>query len=325
MTSPAVLRSVCLVAWLALLPSSLGFQLPNDSRRPVATPDAVTRRRPLPLLVTGHRSARGLALSGIFGKHDFSTKDDKKDDDNDDDDDDETKDEKADDEAVVTFSSDPETTVAVPTVVTTTVDTSDDAVAAAANTTKSLLVLLNEIGNNFKAMAQTATAKGTASETQSKKILFAAKACVYYTLFILYRTYRGLFVLLPATFLQVYRKMEAVMDSGNLSLEEAGYTESGEDAVSTKSKWRTKLTVSILTTVVTASYIVGGVLKMASRFFRTIAKTSDVPKSFEAAADEVMNFEGRISRVGKVNGAPDEKISGSGGSSSSSASSGLAP
>eukprot|EP00536_Pseudo-nitzschia_multiseries_P000278 jgi/Psemu1/299946/fgenesh1_kg.4_\ len=104
------------------------------------------------------------------------------------------------------------------------------------------------------------------------------------------------------------------MDSGNMSIEEVGYTESGEDTVSSSSKWKTKLTVSILSMVVTLSYIVGGILKMGAQFFRTIAKTSDVPKSFEAAADEVMNFEGRISRVGKVNGADD-----------ASPSSGLAP
>lgn len=171
------------------------------------------------------------------------------------------------------------------------------------STEKSLLALANEIGNNFRGMAQKSTAKGYESEDQFKKILHAAKACVYYSLFILYRAYRGFFVLLPATFKQVYGKMEAAMNTGNLSLDEIGFDENVDSVPSNSApKWRTKVTVSILTSVVTVSYIVGGVLKMASKFFRTIAKTSDVPKSFGAAADEVMNIEGRISRVGKVNG-----------------------
>ena len=181
---------------------------------------------------------------------------------------------------------------------------SDSSAAASTTTTttsseKSLWVLLNEIGNNFQGMAQRATKKGSESDAQSKKIIYAAKGSVYYTLFILYRAYRGFFVLLPATFLQVYRKMEAVMNTGNLSLDEIGV---GDDAVGKSSKWRTKLTVSILSTVITLSYVAGGLLKMTTKFLRTIAKTSDVSKSFEAAADEVMDFEGRISRVGKING-----------------------
>ena len=159
---------------------------------------------------------------------------------------------------------------------------------------KSLLALVNDIGNNFKSMAQKAVANGYQCEQQNKKIGFAVKACVYYTLFIIYRSYRGFFVLLPATFREVYKKMDAAM-AKDLTL-----SDDVEDATSSTSKFRTKITVSILTTVITISYVVGGILKMASKFVRTIAKTSDVPKSFGAAADEVMNFEGRMNRVAKI-------------------------
>lgn len=311
--APAI-RSVCLLVLLVFLPSNLGFQLPNDSRRPQSTLAVVTHRQ-APFLLTSQRSTRGFPLAGIFGKHDFSSKDDE-----------ESKSKSKEDEQAEETTGDDVATSSASESASEAIDeapveivATDVAEVVATNSsstgsTKSLLVLMNEIGNNFKDMAQTATKKGTESETQSKKILFAVKASIYYTLFILYRAYRGLFVLLPATFLQVYRKMEVVMDSGNMSIEEVGYTESGEDTVSSSSKWKTKLTVSILSMVVTLSYIVGGILKMGAQFFRTIAKTSDVPKSFEAAADEVMNFEGRISRVGKVNGADD-----------ASPSSGLAP
>jgi hypothetical protein len=171
---------------------------------------------------------------------------------------------------------------------------------------KSLLTLLNEVGEKFKTMAQKSTAKGIKSENQSTKILYATKACLYYTLFIIYRTYRGFFVLLPATVRQVYHQMEVVMNTGNLDMIENDDTDT---TTVKKNGWRTKITVSLLTSVVTVSYICGGVLKLVSKFVRTMFKTSNVTKSFEAAADEMGNFEGRISRVGKKsNNNEDENI-----------------
>lgn len=319
MTSTALaLRSVCLLAWISFLPSNLGFQLPNVSLLPPATQGVVTRRQSPFLLTNQQRSTRGLPLAGIFGKHDFSSSSSKDSEENNADDKEQakepTEDEDADAVATSSSSSSSETADASPVDIVAT-DSTDVVVATNSSATtssdKSLWVLINEIGNSFKDMGQRATTKGSESDAQSKKILYAVKACVCYTLFILYRAYRGVFVLLPATFLTVYRKMEAVYNSGNLSLDEIGYAESGEDAVVKTTKWRTRFTVSILTTVITLSYIVSGILKMGSKFLRTIAKTSDVPKSFEAAADEAMDFEGRISRVGKINGEEDDiKTSG---------------
>jgi hypothetical protein len=161
-----------------------------------------------------------------------------------------------------------------------------------------LLTLLNEVGEKFKTMAQKSTANGIKSKNQSTKILYAAKACLYYTLFIIYRTYRGFFVLLPATVRQVYHQMEVVMNTGNLDMIDENDDDTTTDTVK-KNSWRTKITVSLLTSVVTVSYICGGVLKLVSKFVRTMFQTSNVTKSFEAAADEMGNFEGRISRVGK--------------------------
>jgi len=165
---------------------------------------------------------------------------------------------------------------------------------------RSLLNLINDIGNNFKDMAEKATARGYLSEDQYKKILYAAKSCLYYSLFIIYRSYRGFFVLLPITVRQVYKKMNDVMNTENLSMLENN--DGSTTTVRKGNNWRTKLTVSMLTSVVTISYIFGGALEMMTKFVQTITKTSNVTKSFEAAADEMVNFEGRISRVGKING-----------------------
>jgi hypothetical protein len=177
-----------------------------------------------------------------------------------------------------------------------------------------LVTLINEAGQSFKPLAEKATARGYQEETRPKKFLYGVQACVYYLLFIAYRAYRGFFVLLPAVFQQVYQRMEAAMNSDNLSLQQVAGSEEGSVGTSDRADatWRTKLTVSVLATVITASYVLGGTLKMAGRFLRTITKTSSVPKSFEAAADEMVDYEGRISLIGKING-DDNKMLDSGG------------
>ena len=173
-----------------------------------------------------------------------------------------------------------------------------------------LLDLLNDIGQSFKPKAETAVAKGYQSDGQGLKVFYAIKACLYYMLFILYRTYRGLFILVPAVFRNVYKKMELAMNANDLTLADE---ESDDDAVAAPEKpvtWRTKITVSILATVVTASYVVGATFQMCKQFLRTITKSKSVPKSFEAAADELVTYEDKVSKIGKINGDPNMEPGG---------------
>lgn len=290
-----------ILTWMTVLPPILGFQLTTDSlcgRHHSQMSSGVMTPRRSPILPK-QRMTRDIQLQGIWSSSSSSSSSS----------DDQTDGENVEKET----EKGPTDDALIDTSISSVDASSEDLDATESSTTvteKSLLVLMNEIGNNFKVMAQKSTADGYESEDQYKKILFATKACIFYTLFIIYRSYRGLFVLMPATFRQVYQNMEAAMKTGNLSMEEVGMTENGEDVTQSSPKWRTKITVSILTTVIAISYVVGGIIKMTSKFFRTIAKTSDVPKSFGAAADEVMNFEGRISRVGKVNGEEDAESSG---------------
>jgi len=295
----AVSRLACMLTWAVSLPSILGFHLitnsPRGRHQVYFSSGSVTPRHSS--FHINQSTTRSFELKGIWGSSQSSSSSSSS-----------SEDDSNDDEEMVTeMGKTPvdeslvETKPSMPSADA----SSEDDVAVKSSTAaseKSLWVLLNEIGNNFRGLAQKSAAKGYESEEQSKKMVFAAKACIYYTLFIIYRVYRGFFVLLPATFREVYQKLEKAMNTENLSMEETGFTGNGDDLTSNSTRWRTKITVSILTSVVTISYVVGGTLKMASKFFRTIAKTSDVPKSFGAAADEVLNFEGRINRVGKVNG-----------------------
>ncbi len=78
----------------------------------------------------------------------------------------------------------------------------------------------------------------------------------------------------------------------DLSLEDDGVGGPSSRSAS----WKTKATVSVLATVVTFSYFVGGTARIISKFLGTIGKTSSLPESFGAAATEAVDHENRIRR-----------------------------
>eukprot|EP00538_Stauroneis_constricta_P006574 CAMPEP_0119570608 /NCGR_PEP_ID=MMETSP1352-20130426/43699_1 /TAXON_ID=265584 /ORGANISM="Stauroneis constricta, Strain CCMP1120" /LENGTH=427 /DNA_ID=CAMNT_0007620277 /DNA_START=164 /DNA_END=1448 /DNA_ORIENTATION=- len=129
-------------------------------------------------------------------------------------------------------------------------------------------------------------------------------------------------------FRQVYDKLETAMDEYNSSLDgdddgngsssssndgaldmivvngEAVVATDNQDGGATqqKARWRTRITVSILATVVTASYVLGGATRVAGKFFKTITRSeASLQGSFEAAVDEVEKNEDRIKRLSKKN------------------------
>jgi hypothetical protein len=165
-----------------------------------------------------------------------------------------------------------------------------------------LLELLNDMGQSFKPKAETAVAKGYQSDGQGLKVFYATKACVYYMLFIFYRAYRGLFILMPAVFRKVYQKMELAMNANDLTLIDSVETADAPSTTPERVTWRTKLTVGILASVVTTSYVLGAAFRMAKQFAKTITHSRSVPKSFEAAADELVTYEDKVSKIGKING-----------------------
>ena len=154
-------------------------------------------------------------------------------------------------------------------------------------TTRSINSLLNELGLSFKARAEEYIRKSKEAQSKSKRFGFALVSTFYFSLFLLYRAYRGFFVLLPEVFRRVYDKLESTVGV-DLSLED------NQVAGARSVTWQTKLTVFILAAVVTCSYFVGGIFRIASKFIASIGSTSSVPESFGAAAREAVDHETRI-------------------------------
>ena len=160
---------------------------------------------------------------------------------------------------------------------------------------KTLFENFDEAGMRLKPMAMSARDKAanfTYSEAPIQKIFFTMKACLLIASFLMYRSYRGLFVILPAIFRNVYDKLENSV--GVDFLDEDKDSKMDIDPQTGKLRFRTRVVVSLLASVVTVSYMISGASKVVTRFYKTITSTSDVEKSFEAAADEVIKNEKTI-------------------------------
>jgi len=158
---------------------------------------------------------------------------------------------------------------------------------------RSLLRTIDAVGLGLKPAAVQANAKAALVEPKVQKILYKAKSCALFALFILYRAYRGFFIIAPAIFRATYIKLENVVD-------EAPFDDDTDLMVLEKNKkypWRTRVTVSVLAFVVTTSYILGGALRVALKLIQNCARSRDVPKSFEAAAWEQERNEDKILRL----------------------------
>jgi hypothetical protein len=190
---------------------------------------------------------------------------------------------------------------------------------------KSLLEAIDDAGLSLKPRAEKAVAKLALAESRGRKLRYLIQTCLLYLGFITYRAYRGFFVILPAVFRRVYERLERAVDGAPFDGD--GNSEAGDadafgaaaaaldaDPATGQVRWRTRVTVSVLAFIVTASYVVGGAIRVAARFASSLLKTSDVSESLQAAAREQEENESKILRrltiavnnasldAGKVNG-----------------------
>jgi hypothetical protein len=162
---------------------------------------------------------------------------------------------------------------------------------------QSFLEKLDVEGLKLKPKAVAARDKALEVRKTDKVIsfLYTAKACSLIALFIMYRAYRGFFVVLPAVFREVYKKLELAVDNPfDPSIE---LRDQDVDPKTGKLRGRSRIVVSLLAGMVTASYVVNGAFRVILKFIRSIIATSSVEKSFEAAADEVMMNEKQMMKL----------------------------
>jgi len=187
---------------------------------------------------------------------------------------------------------------------------------------RSLIEKINDYGMSLKRKAQSVDSNAQDASVKKTQWLLKAKACLYWMLYIIYRGYRGFFIILPAVFRETYSKMETVVnykllddddDNNNnnndfvdldnkATLDVTSDVRKNRNALDVnpstgKVRWRTRITVSVLTGIVTMTYVLGGLWRVVMKFMKTIIKTASLSGSFSAAADEVEENEEKLKRV----------------------------
>lgn len=154
---------------------------------------------------------------------------------------------------------------------------------------------MSEYGQSLKQKGlDSSNSAGKETETWDK-IRLQMKAYMMFTGYILYRAYRGFFVILPEVFRAVYRKMK---DAVNMTVFDDEFKDAGDLNLETgKTRLRTRVTVSVLASIITAQYVVTGMLRVFKIFLAKTYETKSLSKSFLAAVNSVESNEDRILRI----------------------------
>lgn len=150
---------------------------------------------------------------------------------------------------------------------------------------------------NANATSVSSTPESSVVNGRVESLLYRAKSNIMWMLYIGYRGYRGFFVILPAVFREVYRQLEEsdlVLDAYEDEDAQNGADDSSEADQSMR--MRTRLTISVLSMILTASYVVSGLIRVLGMFVKTFTRTTSVESSLEAAADEVVSNEELLRR-----------------------------
>mmetsp|Transcript_11220 Transcript_11220/g.17212 ORF Transcript_11220/g.17212 Transcript_11220/m.17212 type:complete len:248 (-) Transcript_11220:55-798(-) len=173
-------------------------------------------------------------------------------------------------------------------------------------TSRNLLDRIDTFGMSLKPKAVQAQEKRSTATKKLNKFLYSLQSCGFFTSYIFYRAYRGFFLILPAVFGEVYRKLENAVDNPFTEDSQGGSLDSEKRSL------RTRVTVSIVAGVVTLSYMINGAWRVLVKFIITGIKTSSPSSSFSAAADEMqesetifMEYSKKGGNFRKINGTPD--------------------
>jgi hypothetical protein len=157
---------------------------------------------------------------------------------------------------------------------------------------QSLSSRIDDFGQSLKAKAARSSAKATMADSKITKIAHLAQTMALYSLFILYRSYRGFFVILPAVFRNVYEQLETSVNSR--VFDDTSMDNGAADDVKQPVRWRTRVTVSVLASIVTISYALAGAARVVIKLGKSLSSGRDVSSSFAAAAKEQEDNERKI-------------------------------
>ena len=181
--------------------------------------------------------------------------------------------------------------------------------SSSTTSTKSTFQMIDELAQQLKVSALQANAKaalyttttastGIGGSSSSSRFVFTKyryyfQACVCYTLFLLYRAYRGFFIILPAVFRETFRKLQNAVDdtpfeddNDSVTLPEnpEGKVSASDGVIQPKPMTvRTRITISIISMFVLATYVMGGAIRVTTSFVKSIINGSSIVQSLQNA------------------------------------------
>ena len=168
-------------------------------------------------------------------------------------------------------------------------------------TTKSIFHTIDEWAQQLKVAALQSNAKAaivtTASGTRRwSKYRYYIQACLYYTLFLTYRAYRGLFIILPAVFRETFRKLQNAIEETPFEDATTGSTSTSTENNDTTTTIttgtadtpppmpiRTRMTISIIAAFVLGTYVVGGAIRVVTAMVQSMGNGSGIVPSLQHA------------------------------------------
>ena len=174
-------------------------------------------------------------------------------------------------------------------------------------TFQSLLRTVDEMGLGLKSRAVLANAKASLAESKSARFFYTVKSCACFALFILYRAYRGFFIIAPAVFRAARDKLETVVDEAPFE-DRLYYSSSSTESLQNKN-WKTRITVSVLAVIVTTSYLLGGAVRVVGKLIQSGLASRDGPRSWHDAAAEQERNEAKLLRLAAANQPPQQQQS----------------
>ena len=169
-------------------------------------------------------------------------------------------------------------------------------------TAKSIFHTIDEWAQQLKVAALQSNAKAaivtTASGTRRwSKYRYYIQACLYYTLFLTYRAYRGLFIISPAVFRETFRKLQNAIEETPFEDTTTGSTSTSStennDTTTTITTGtadtpppmpiRTRMTISIIAAFVLGTYVVGGAIRVVTAMVQSMGNGSGIVPSLQQA------------------------------------------
>jgi len=165
-----------------------------------------------------------------------------------------------------------------------------------------LMERIDRAGRNLKPLALEAKEESSSigEDEKKKRILTALKSCAFFSLFMVYRAYRGFFVIIPSVFQLTYQRLTEAVETPFEDKEMATIDpDSNVSPYTGKARKRYRITVAVLSSIVVVSYILMGLFKVFTKFLSTMNKTGSMVGSFEAAADELDLNETKLAKATK--------------------------